>query len=477
MSINSATLRDFSSESLVLELLRRDVSDLTEDLQCIVLFKLGCNLYKRLKEESLAFVGLATKMTNFENNPETFVRSEDRVLPVIKFLEGLTGKNLETFPIDSSSSVKKKVHIPESSRKRNFELAGKSYECLLKLVNANCVPPLALSEKIAVRSKINSRTAIELGSLGGSYKTFSSVNIKTEIPDNMKCHVKVIDNAQKGRHKIQKKQRLKLHQKAEVAVHTNVISVTSDLLAESTMLQNQENMPCNFEEHPLFNKMDISQYEELIEILQDKMNKCDEIIDIISNKWFTEVLEDIKTGSGVSSLQKTFEINNPDKIVEYYCSKCHYKTTYKVDSENVCPSCSENPTFCRRGESSFDKYGFICDPKDVTVDFQEPLSYNPVGKNLVSICEELRTKAPDGDVVQCIVSDALINVGLIRIKRQAMCETHGEIFPLWDHQKTEEHNTPDCIWGRPLENVIGFEGQSHELMNMILNYNRYKTSS
>ena len=197
MSNDLATLRDFSSENLVLELLRRDISDLTEDLQCIILFKLGCNLYQRLKQESQSFVGLATKMTNFENNnPETFVRSEDRVLPVVKFLEGLTGKNLETFPIDSTSSVQKKVHIPESTRKRNFELVGKSYECLLKLVNANCVPPLALSEKIAVRSKINSRTALELGSLGGSYKTVSSVNIKAEIPDNMKCHVKVIDNAQ-----------------------------------------------------------------------------------------------------------------------------------------------------------------------------------------------------------------------------------------------------------------------------------------
>ena len=138
----------------------------------------------------------------------------------------------------------------------------------------------------------------------------------------------------------------------------------------------------------------------------------------------------------------------------------------------MCPSCLENPTFCKRGESPFDKFGFASDKRPVVVDFQEPLSYNPVGGNLVAICDELKNKAPIGDKVQCIVSDALINVGLIRIKRQISCETHGEIFPLWDQHKAAEHESPECVWARPLDSVIGFEGQSHELMNMILNYNR-----
>ena len=166
---------------------------------------------------------------------------------------------------------------------------------------------------------------------------------------------------------------------------------------------------------------------------------------------FSEVLDDISKGFGMSSLEKTLEINDSDKINEYFCSKCHYKSTYQVDSENICPSCSENPTFCNSGESPFDKFGFCSDPKAVTVDFQEPLSYNPVGKNLVSICDELHVKAPDDDKVQCIVSDALINVGLIRIKRQVLCETHGEMFPVWDENKSNEHNSPTCVWGRPLE--------------------------
>ena len=98
---------------------------------------------------------------------------------------------------------------------------------MLKLVNSNCLPPISLTHKIDIRTKINSRTALESDKLGGSYRTVSGVNIKAEIPNNINCHAKIIDNGQKGRGKIQKKQRLKLQQKVEVAVHTNVISVTS----------------------------------------------------------------------------------------------------------------------------------------------------------------------------------------------------------------------------------------------------------
>ena len=344
--------------------------------------------------------------------------------------------------------------------------------CLLKLVNSNCVPPIALTDKIDVRSIINSRTAFESSKLGRSYKTVTGVDIKAEIPNNMKCHVKIIDNAQKGKHKIQKKQRLKLHQKAVVAVHTNVISVTSDVMAHSDILKKSQNMPGTFEEHPFFNKREQSEFDSLLNILENKISKCGEVIDIIGNEWFKEVMKDIEMGSGVSSLKKSLEINKPDRIVEFFCSKCHYRNDYQIDSENVCPNCAKNPTFFKSGESPFDKFGFLSDPKTVKVEFQEPLCYNPVGVNLNPICDELKNKAPSDDKIQCIVSDALINVGILRIKRQILCEPHGEAFPVWDKNKRGEHSSPECVWQRPLENIIGFEGQSHELMNMILNYNR-----
>ena len=112
------------------------------------------------------------------------------------------------------------------------------------------------------------------------------------------------------------------------------------------------------------------------------------------------------------------------------------------------------------------------DPKTVDVTFQEPLCYNPVGFNLVSICNELSARMPEGEKIQCIVSDALINVGLHRIKRQVLCVPHDEIFPVWDEAKVAEHSSSDCEWCRPLENVVNFDGQSHKLMTMILNYTR-----
>ena len=124
---------------------------------------------------------------------------------MIKFIEGLTGKDFDTFPIAPKLSEAKKSYFPESTKKRNFDLLGQIYECCLKIVNCNCLPPIALSNKIDVRSKINSRTALECDKLGGAYSTVSGVNIKAEIPNTVKPHAKIIDNGQKGRGKIQKK--------------------------------------------------------------------------------------------------------------------------------------------------------------------------------------------------------------------------------------------------------------------------------
>ena len=128
---------------------------------------------------------------------------------------------------------------------------------------------------------------------------------------------------------------------------------------------------------------------------------------------------------------------------------------------------------CKPNESPFDKFGITADPKATKVECQEPLCYNPVGANLLDICDELGAKMPPGDKIQCIVSDELINVGLLRIKRKVYCDTHDELFAVWDEDKVNEHSSSECIWQRPLENVIAFDGQSHELMTMLLNYLRF----
>ena len=468
-------LLNFQSDQLVLALLDRDLSSLSEDLKCIILFKVGSGLRESLQKESKTFAGSSKNLTTFEKiDPQSFICSDDRLLPVIKFVEGITGKDFDTIPTAPELQRVKKSYVPESSKKRNFDLCGQIYEGLLKLVNSNCLPPIALSNKIDVRSKINSRTALESDKLGGSYKTLSGVNIKAEIPNSTKCHAKIIDNGQKGRGKIQKKQRLKLQQKVEVAVHTNVISVTSEKFENSDILKQSANTPSNFEEHPFFNKLNEKEYDNLLAILEDKIARCDEVKDIILNIWFKEASKDIAMGGGESSSQKTLKENGPGKIASFFCGKCHYKNEYNVFSENVCPSCFENPTFCEMFESPFDKYGIVGAPKSARVQFQEPLCYNPVGDNLLPICDELSTKMPPDDQVQIILSDGLINVGLLRIKRKILCETHGEVFALWDEAKVREHSSSECIWQRPLENVITFDGQSHELMTMILNYSRWE---
>ena len=190
--------------------------------------------------------------------------------------------------------------------------------------------------------------------------------------------------------------------------------------------------------------------------------------------WFKEALVDVSTGNGVSSSQKTFnEKSSSEKIVKFYCPNCHYLNEYNVNSENICPSCMGNPSFCNPNESPFDKFGIASDPKPNVVQFQEPLCYNPVGANLLDICDELGDKMPPGDKIQCIISDALINVGLLRIKRKVYCSSHDELFALWEEDKVNEHSTSECRLQNPLENVIAFDGQSHELMTMILNYMRF----
>ena len=295
----SDPLAAFDLEQLVLSILHRDLSLLSEDLKCIILFKVGCTLYESIKKEAKTFIGQSSKLESFEKvDPKSFLTSDDRCLPVIKFVEGLTGKHFDTFPVTCEEPRAKKVHIPETTKARNFDLLGQVYESVLKLVNSNCLPPIALTNKIDMRSKINSRAALEAGKLGGSYKTVSGVNIKTEIPDNQKCHVKIIDNGQKGRGKIQKKQRLKLGQKVVVAVHTNVISVTSDEMQDSDILCDPNNLPSSYEEHPVFNRLDVNEFDSRMVILEDKINKCDQISDIIGNKWFEELKKDTEKGQG-----------------------------------------------------------------------------------------------------------------------------------------------------------------------------------
>ena len=140
-------------------------------------------------------------------------------------------------------------------------------------------------------------------------------------------------------------------------------------------------------------------FDKLEVILSEKIDKCNQVKDIILNKWFKEVVADIVKGGGDSSVQKTFEDNVAGKIVTFFCPSCHYRNDYDVMSENVCPSCTENPSFCKMGESPMDKYGILGQPKEVKVEFQEPLCYNPVDENLKPICEEIATKMPDGDIV------------------------------------------------------------------------------
>ena len=87
-------LLNFQSEQLVLALLNRDLSSLSEDLKCIILFKVGSGLRESLQMEAKTFTGASKNLTNFEKvDPQSFISSDDRLLPVIKFVEEITGKD------------------------------------------------------------------------------------------------------------------------------------------------------------------------------------------------------------------------------------------------------------------------------------------------------------------------------------------------------------------------------------------------
>ena len=90
-------LAEYKSDQLVLELLNRDLASLPEELKSIILYKVGSSLKETLLIESRSFTGNSKNLTSFENiDIQSFICSDDRSLPVIKFIEGITGKDFNT---------------------------------------------------------------------------------------------------------------------------------------------------------------------------------------------------------------------------------------------------------------------------------------------------------------------------------------------------------------------------------------------
>ena len=140
--MSDTLLLNFKSEHLMLALCDHDdLTSLSDDLKSILLFKIASSLHTSLQIESKVYAGTSKNLTTFEKvEPKSFIRSDERCLPVIKFIEGITGKDFETIPIIPEFSNLKKLHVPESSKLRNCDLCGKIYESLLKLVNSACHP-------------------------------------------------------------------------------------------------------------------------------------------------------------------------------------------------------------------------------------------------------------------------------------------------------------------------------------------------
>ena len=94
-------LSNVSTEDLAKTLCGRDdLRDVSENVKSILLFKLGDTLFDDILAETRRYVGLTKKLTTFENiPPETFLASVLRCLPILKFLEGVTGRNYGTVPV------------------------------------------------------------------------------------------------------------------------------------------------------------------------------------------------------------------------------------------------------------------------------------------------------------------------------------------------------------------------------------------
>ena len=89
-------LGDVNADQLVLELLDRDLSELSDELKTILLFQVGSSLKESLQSESRSFTGSSKTLTSFEKvDPEAFICSDERILPVIKFIEAITGNELD----------------------------------------------------------------------------------------------------------------------------------------------------------------------------------------------------------------------------------------------------------------------------------------------------------------------------------------------------------------------------------------------
>ena len=123
------TLLDFTSEQLVLALVDRDLSSVSEDLKSIVLYQIGTSLNESLQAESKTFAGISMNLTSFEKvDPEKFITSDDRCLPVINLWRALLGNLLAHFP---------RLHVLQSLKSYTSQKPQKNeiLSCVVRFMN------------------------------------------------------------------------------------------------------------------------------------------------------------------------------------------------------------------------------------------------------------------------------------------------------------------------------------------------------
>ena len=248
LEVDVVSLGSIDVSLLVTEILDRK---LETHHQCVLAFKVGSSIREEMFEDARRFVG-AQIPTAEDSDPVKFIENDQRCEPFTKFLEGVTNKSFGTMPVFKSENNKIKF-VPESTKIRQYNLASKCYESALKLCIPNSLPPVSLKLKMDMNTKIGSKAANVADVLGGSYDTQRLLKCNLPIPKCTENHIIILDNAQKGRGKYQKKQRLKLDQKASISVHTNIIAAVPEKFLNSDIFKVTSNLPSTFEEHPLFN--------------------------------------------------------------------------------------------------------------------------------------------------------------------------------------------------------------------------------
>ena len=368
-----------------------------------------------------------------------------------QFLEGITQK----FP---------------RSNDEDFNFAGlhiQACESLIKCVNSKAIGIGSLQKNMQVSQK-TSRSTLDPG---GTRKVVSSLPLGETIPVREGAGLLVGDNAQRGIGKIQKHSRIKWKRsEACVSVQTHLVVYENGEDQDSSLFKREDVGPSFTDFHPLFRPVSL----DFLEVFKLRLKKDEDlgfkIISSMFNTFLSEVIEDVRTGNGDSSISKLSRLNETNcGLNPKVCLKCHSIQNYEPDSQNICVKCFNNPS-CYTGSMNdvnpYLRFGLSHGNFKVVESFeQEPLDLNPSSfQSLTELLQFLsKRQEAKGDKISVIGLDGLPGIRIKRLQSDMVkCDYHDKLFKLCDPVEVRKHCKEECIISWPYCDKIVMLGESHE---------------